>query len=219
MTHQAVRHASQGSPGYSAAQRVLESLAMAAASALAGWSLWRLAQAVDTTFAAVVFAAVVCGWLLADLMSGLLHWAFDSWGTVRTPLLGKAFIRPFREHHGDPKSMLAHDFVELNGASCIACAPLLVASALMPLDTGWWVAAQALLLFTSLGATVTNQCHQWAHADAALTPRLVRWAQRHRLILSPAQHRLHHTPPFNSHFCTASGWGNAPFNAVLRKWR
>jgi len=73
-----------------------------------------------------VFAAVGCGWLLADLMSGLLHWAFDSWGTVRTPLPGKAFIRPFREHHGDPKSMLAHDFVELNGASCVACIPLLV---------------------------------------------------------------------------------------------
>jgi len=40
--------------------------------------------------------ALLLGWLVADLFSGLVHWALDSFGSVRTPLLGRAFIRPFR---------------------------------------------------------------------------------------------------------------------------
>ena len=206
-------------PGYRRPQRVLEACAIGAFAALAGWSLWRLALAVGWYFPAVVLAAAVCGWLLVDLLSGLLHWAFDCWGTLRTPVLGNAFIRPFREHHADPQLITTHDFVELNGASCIVCLPILVAACLMPLTPRAWIALQALLLFTSLGALITNQCHQWAHADPATTPQVVRWAQRHRLILQPAQHRLHHTAPFDSHFCMASGWLNAPLNAGLRAWR
>ena len=45
--------------------------------------------------------ALIAGWLLADLFSGLVHWALDSFGSVRTPIFGPAFIRPFREHHAD----------------------------------------------------------------------------------------------------------------------
>lgn len=206
-------------PGYRRPQRVIESCAIGVFAVLAGWSLWRLALAVGSYLPAVMFAGAVCGWLAVDLLSGLLHWAFDSFGTLRTPVLGKTFIRPFREHHVDPQLMTRHDFVELNGASCVACLPILIATCVMPLVSGAWIGLQAVMLFASLGALITNQCHQWAHADPATTPPAVRWAQRHRLILQPAQHRLHHTAPFDSHFCMASGWANLPLNAVLRAWR
>jgi plasmanylethanolamine desaturase len=206
-------------PGYCRSQRVLESCAIGVFAALAGWSLWRLALAVGWYLPGVMLVATVCGWLAVDLMSGLLHWAFDCWGSVRTPVLGSAFIRPFREHHVDPQLMTTHDFVELNGASCIVCVPILITTCVVPLAARPWIALQALMLFTALGALITNQCHQWAHAEPASTPQIVRWAQRHRLILQPAHHRLHHTAPFDSHFCMASGWLNAPLNAVLRAWR
>ena len=206
-------------PGYRRSQRVLEACAIGVFAALAGWSLWRLALAVGGYFPGVMLVAAVCGWLVVDLMSGLLHWAFDCWGSVRTPVLGSAFIRPFREHHVDPQLMTTHDFVELNGASCIVCVPILITTCVVPLASGPWIALQAVMLFTALGALITNQCHQWAHADPSTTSQIVRWAQRHRLILQPAQHRLHHTAPFDSHFCMASGWLNAPLNAVLRAWR
>src|SRR5262245_27334545 len=41
-------------------------------------------------------AAALLGWMLADLFSGVVHWALDSFGSVRTPVFGPAFIRPFR---------------------------------------------------------------------------------------------------------------------------
>jgi ubiquitin-conjugating enzyme E2 variant len=51
------------------------------------------------------------------------------------------------------------------------------------------------------------------------TPRFVRWAQRRWLVLPREHHRVHHTPPFDTHFCVSNGWLNSAFDAVLRAWR
>ena len=152
--------------------------------------------------------AALCGWLLADLFSGLVHWALDSFGSVRTPVVGPAFIRPFREHHAEPEAMTRHDFIEINGASCLGCLPLLFLS-LFLIDF-----FHSVVVFTCVGILFTNQCHKWAHMDAP--PMLVKMMQNLRLILRPDEHRLHHTPPYNSHFCTASGWLNRPLNTLLK---
>ncbi len=154
--------------------------------------------------------AVLAGWLLADLFSGLVHWALDTFGSVRTPLLGPAFIRPFREHHADPLAMTQHDFIEVNGASCLGCLPILVILNLFSFNSY----IHSVLVFFCLGILLTNQCHKWAHLENP--PPFARALQRLGLILGAREHRLHHTPPYNSHFCTASGWLNRPLNALLR---
>lgn len=208
-----------GGRGYTCGQRLLETAAMVCFAGLAAWSALRLARATGAAFPAVALGAAVLGWALVDLLSGVLHWALDSFGSVRTPLVGQAFIRPFREHHHDPLLMTQHDFVELNGASCLACLPLLGLTATWPLDAPLALAAQAVLLCACLGALLTNQCHQWAHADASATPPAVRWLQQRRLVLAPQVHRQHHTAPFDAHFCMACGWFNRPLNALLRRRR
>jgi len=152
--------------------------------------------------------AALCGWLLADLFSGLVHWALDSFGSVRTPLVGRALIRPFREHHADPAAMTRHDFIEVNGASCLGCVPLLLFSLLL---NGF---SHAIVLFVCLGVLLANQCHKWAHMDDP--PALVRVLQKLCMILRADEHRLHHTPPYNGHFCTASGWLNRPLDFLLK---
>ena len=186
---------------------------------LAGWSFWRLAIAAEWSLFPLLLVAAPLGWLATDLLSGLLHWAFDSWGSVNTPVVGNAFIRPFREHHVDPQAMTRHDFVETHGASCLAALPFLGAASLMPLESVVSWLTQACLLSAALGALASNQCHKWAHMDDVATPAVVRWLQRYRLILPPGHHQRHHSPPFDTHFCMASGWLNALFNAVLRAWR
>ncbi|MFN0304252.1 MAG: fatty acid desaturase CarF family protein [Burkholderiales bacterium] len=200
-------------------QRFLECCAIGLFACLAAWSIELLFAAAGWYFPLVVLVAAPCGWLAADLFSGLAHWAFDSLGSVHTPFIGNAFIRPFREHHFDPQAMTRHGFIETNGASCLACLPAFVATSFSPLDSGPWILVQAILLFAALGTLATNQCHKWAHMDEAATPAFVCWAQRYRLILPRAHHQLHHTAPFDSHFCTSCGWLNPALNACLRAWR
>jgi ubiquitin-conjugating enzyme E2 variant len=197
---------------YRSGYRLVDCCAIALFAVLALWSLFRLIAAADS--GPWLALAALSGWLAADLLSGLVHWAFDTWGSVHTPLLGKRFIRPFREHHWDPAAMTRHDFVETSGSSCLAGLPVLSATALMPLTSTAGVGAQAVLLFTALGVLLTNQCHRWAHTPVARVPRLVRAAQRLRLILRPEEHLQHHVRPFDSHYCTASGWLNAPLQSI-----
>jgi len=154
--------------------------------------------------------AALAGWILADLFSGLVHWALDTFGSIRTPVVGPAFIRPFREHHADPQGMTRHDFFEVNGASCLGCLPILIALHFYDFNS----LVDSLLICFCLGILFTNQCHKWAHMDAP--PLVVRVLQKLRLVLRAEEHRLHHTPPYDSHFCTASGWLNGPLNRLLK---
>lgn len=199
-------------------RRLVDGAAVAAFAALAAIGGYRFIAHVDLP-ALFVLGVVLAAWGTADLFSGLVHWALDSFGSIRTPVLGRQFIHPFREHHVDERAITRHGFVETNGASCLAALPALGAAALVPLTSPAWGLAQGFLLFTALGVLATNQCHKWAHSEADRVPGLVRLAQRLRLVLRPEEHRRHHMHPFDTHYCTASGWLNVPLNALLKAWR
>ena len=207
------------SNSYTTSQRTLEYISITLFVLLTFWGLWRLVVAVEWHAITVLIVAVPLGWLATDLLSGLLHWACDSLGSVNTPVVGNSFIRPFREHHDDPTAMTKHDFVETHGASCFAALPFLFVAGVMTLDSASSFIVQAFLLSLAIGALATNQCHKWAHMDESLIPATVRWAQRYRLLLPPSHHHLHHTASFNSHFCMSNGWFNPFFNAILKLWR
>lgn len=66
--------------------------------------------------------SVVVGFIVAqflvDYVSGMLHWACDTWGRFETPIVGSTLIRSFRMHHVDPQDITRHGFVETNASSC-----------------------------------------------------------------------------------------------------
>ena len=59
----------------------------------------------------VAAAAAIC----ADLVSGLVHWIADTWGSESLPLIGRRFLRPFRVHHLNPDDFLRRDPIDCNG--------------------------------------------------------------------------------------------------------
>jgi ubiquitin-conjugating enzyme E2 variant len=144
------------------------------------------------------------GIVVADLLSGLAHWACDTFLEEDTPLVGPMLIAPFREHHRDPQAIVRHGFLERNGNNCLAVSAIAVA-ALVTGVSGPFVGGTAFGACTALA--LTNQIHCWAHAPHA--PRLVAWMQRRRIVLSPRTHAVHHRGDRRRAYSITTGWTNA----------
>ncbi len=199
----------QGERQPSKALRRLDWTSLLSYAALACWLAIRLAPFVPER-PWVVLTAALLGYLAADLVSGVVHWAADTWGSPDLPVIGPAVLGPFREHHRDPLAITRHDFVETNGNNCLISLPALGLAIWLVPERG---EAGSLFLSSFLGALVvwvllTNQFHKWAHlpAPSPLIAALQRW----HLILPPAHHQLHHSRPFTSHYCITTGWLNWP---------
>src|SRR5438309_2913116 len=85
--------------GYSIWHRLLEMFGIASAYTMVSWLTYRFILVVTDAYlvgetarghwlAATLTGALLAGYVLADFGSGMVHWAFDRFGTVDTPLLG-----------------------------------------------------------------------------------------------------------------------------------
>jgi hypothetical protein len=159
--------------------------------------------------------AVPLGVVGGDLVSGIVHWAADTYGSEETPLIGPSLVKPFRLHHLYPRDICTHGLVETTGNVCILAVPVLsVCLYLMWLMPESGLLAFSVVSFTMVtAATVaTNQFHKWAHQENPSS--FARWLQRKRLVLEPEHHKLHHTQPFNINYCITNGWLNPLLNKL-----
>lgn len=203
--------------GYAKTTRRIDLTAIVLFFANELWLWVRLAPAlIQRPFLAL--SGLLTGYILADFVSGFVHWLGDTWGTTKTPVFGKSFIRPFREHHVDQTAITRHDFIETNGQNCLASLFILIPANLLLPET--W-SAISLFLYTvfastSLSVFGTNQFHKWAHLPKA--PPVIAWLQERRLILSPKHHTIHHHNPFDRYYCITVGWLN-PLLSHIRFFR
>ncbi len=158
--------------------------------------------------------AIPLALVLGDFVGGLVHWGGDTYFSEDTPVVGSALIKPFRQHHIFPRDICTHTFVSLVGNVCILAVPVLALCLYM-----LWVSQHGLLAFaiwcTTLMAAATaatNVFHKWAHQEKPSAG--VRWLQRMRLVLEPRHHQIHHTEPFETHYCITNGWLNPLLNKI-----
>jgi hypothetical protein len=183
---------------------------------LFGWTALHLTSDLTSGLLPWVVVGAFVGYLGADLFSGVVHWAFDTWGRADSLLLGDLFIRPFREHHSDPLAFTKRGFVIMNGYNALVCLPVL-GIALWVLASQGVTATSAFVgaacLVGTLFVFLTNQFHAWAHVDDV--PAIARVLQRMRIILTREEHDRHHTSPYLVGYCITSGW----LNPVLERLR
>jgi hypothetical protein len=165
----------------------------------------------------LVGTAILAGYIVADIVSGLVHFTFDRYMNVDTFLLGPNFVRPFREHHSDPIDITRHGFLETNGNNCLATViPLwLVMIAPWTYDNRIWHWTATMLTVGAVATFATNQFHKWAHDVSA--PAFITWIQRRHLILPVNHHQIHHTWPYETYYCITTGWMNWPLHKI-RFW-
>ncbi|MCG6168991.1 fatty acid desaturase family protein [Leptospira sp. FAT2] len=199
--------------------RIFETLSIIAFVFLSVYLGYKLANLFQNDFAAhsyliwAVPAVIFLSWLGADFVSGLVHFLGDSIGSENTPVLGPAFIFPFRDHHVDPKGITRHDFIETNGNNCLVSLPILVYYVFFWESAGVFSSLFALFWFFLLwGIFATNQIHKWAHQDSPLP--VIKILQKYKLILGPEHHKVHHTAPHDTYFCITTGWLNPILKAT-----
>jgi ubiquitin-conjugating enzyme E2 variant len=188
---------------------VIAVAAVGAGLAILAVRLWLgVHTTVDAAVAAVMLAA---GYVMADLLTGFVHWFCDRFFDETTPILGPGLIAPFREHHRDPLLMTRRGFLGLTGSSFRGMAPLL--ALFVWLGEAAPAPLTAFILALASGAVATNLLHRWAHDPAP--PLVARGLHRAGLVLTPARHARHHAPPYTAAYCVTTGW----LNPLCERWR
>lgn len=149
--------------------------------------------------------------LVADFITGLVHWWEDSYGVPTWPVLGRLIVEPNIDHHLRPGiigSMTT--FFSRNWQTVVPA--VLVALALWHFVgmTTWPLALTFIL------AAFGNEVHAWNHRRRS-NP-IIRLLQDAAIIQTPQQHARHHRPPFDVYYCTLTNVMNAVLEAV-QFWR
>ncbi len=149
--------------------------------------------------------------LAIDLLSGIVHWAEDTFGTEKTPVVGKWIVIPNVVHHHSP--------LEFTKKSWWASSwDLLLVSAL-GIVVAWWIGQLTwhMWLFCFIG-TNANQLHKYAHLPKHKVPWIVRILQTLRILQNSKHHAQHHRGEKNSAYCVVTPYMNFVLDK-LRFWR
>lgn len=163
----------------------------------------------------VLLLAFAVSTFAADLVSGLLHWAFDTWFSPRSRLF-KRMVVIVREHHVRPHEILSFRFATDAGVlswfgALGAFALLLATRPLTSSDSLVCGLALSAMVF-SVDVTLMFEYHKWGHRRQR--GPLVRIAQRLGLLLSPDHHLQHHRGAHDSHYCLVNGMADRTLGSL-----
>jgi TMEM189-like protein len=157
-----------------------------------------------------VLLAVLAGLYVADLVSGLLHWAFDTWFHENIGFVRRMVLQ-VREHHIYPNRIFdihfTHDAGTLSWIALLLIGPVLAWSVLAagPQSPFSAYAIVASSVF-SVVLVFMLETHKCGHRPR--NPLVVRLLQRSGLLLSVPHHIRHHSGNHDVNYCIVNGWAD-----------
>ncbi|KAG4923962.1 hypothetical protein JHK87_049502 [Glycine soja] len=143
------------------------------------------------------------GYILADLGSGVYHWAIDNYGDASIPIVGTQ-IEAFQGHHKWPWTITKRQFANNLHALARAVTFTVLPIVLLchdPIVEGFVGMCSGCIMFS-------QQFHAWSHGTKSRLPPLVVALQEAGVLVSRSQHAAHHRPPYNNNYCIVSGVWN-----------
>lgn len=145
---------------------------------------------------------VLACWLMADFMSGCLHWAEDRYFRADWPVIGKYVAVPNELHHTQQRAFLAGNYWTRNWTT------------ILPAALCCAIAFPSPWCLTFVFVSQANEVHAWAHQKCS---RWIRMLQEIGLLQSASHHSRHHKSPFRVRYCAMSNWLN-PILDEIRFW-
>ena len=150
--------------------------------------------------------------LLADFVTGFVHWLEDSYWSLTTPILGKWLVEPNLAHHKNGQDFLKKSWFQ-SSWDLLLVGIVTIAIAYLTGHLTWEV---WMFVIISVNA---NQIHKWAHITRYENkPRIIGYLQKIYLLQRTDHHGQHHRKPNNSHYCTVTNLLN-PVLDKIKFWR
>lgn len=156
-----------------------------------------------------IIGQLLIGWILADLVSGLVHWWEDRVARIDWPLVGPWIVAPNRLHHTDPLAFTRGTLLQRNLGAWLVVAVISLSWLAVGGLSVTWAAATA-------GGLLAAEAHRWAHLPAE-AGQLVRVLQQTGALQSPKHHAGHHRAPSDRRYCALTDWLN-PVLDELQVW-
>lgn len=146
-------------------------------------------------------------WLLADFLTGAVHWWEDAYGNPTWPVLGKYIVIPNLEHHRNPDSLTKGSYWHRIDTSAIAA--VVIAGVLW---IAGWHSWQMVLCF--LFASQANEIHAASHRTDAENGKIIAFLQRTGIFQGKESHDWHHAAPYDTNFCVMTEFLNPILNRI-----
>lgn len=169
---------------------------------LCGWTYIWLSH--STGYVSMMFA-FIGAYFLVDFLSGCAHIALDHLLYFKTPIVG-SIARDFNFHHIVPTDLTYIRWSQVLKPVAVGLCPTFTLFGLCSYLMGFNFGVD-LFFWTTCLAALGQPIHRLAHVEES-SNRLIRWLQRHRIILPPEDHRRHHQNGEQTHFCIFSGLCN-----------
>lgn len=157
----------------------------------------------------VVIDLVACI-LIADFISGVIHWAEDTYAVpTRNEFFNDNVVMPNIAHHRNPAAICRGTYWENSYVTTTLAAGFMLAIFLIGIHA--WQP-----YFIACLAAQFNQTHAWAHGGKV--PNWVGWLQKTGIMISVGHHIVHHRKPYMVRYCVGTNLLN-PILDKIKIWR